>query len=123
MHITLLILFLVTHYIADYTHLSTSWMLVAKRSGTPLYPIFIHAFIHTSLMLAICSFFHLGNQILAELFLLQLLSHFTIDVLKGKMNIWFSKVANPANKVHWYIFGLDQLLHQLVIVLMWYLTL
>ena len=51
---TLIILF-ACHWLADYTHLSTAWMLNAKRLGKPLLPIFAHALVHASLMfLAIC---------------------------------------------------------------------
>lgn len=122
MYISLLVLLFVVHYFADYSHLSTSWMLSAKRIGYPLYPIFIHAFIHASLMLAVASLYQLGNVVMLQMFLLQLLSHFVIDVLKGRMNVWYPEVANPGNKVHWYIFGFDQLLHHLVIIGMWYLA-
>lgn len=115
---TLFLLLLVCHYICDYSHLSTDTMLSAKRVGYPLYPIFLHAFIHAAFMLVVLSFFHLGNIVLLSLFLLQLCTHFTIDVLKGRMNVWYPVVSSPVNRSHWYIFGLDQLLHHVVIVLM-----
>lgn len=53
--------------------------------------------------------------------IIQVTSHFAIDVLKGKLNVWLPSVGSPANKSHWYIFGADQLAHQLVIVLMVYI--
>jgi len=117
----LLICLLICHYLCDYTHLSTSWMLNAKRTGKPLYPIFTHAAVHASFMHIVVSFYssycnHLTNTQLFACLILQLSSHFVIDVLKGRMNTWVPVVASPANKSHWYIFGLDQLLHQLVIV-------
>ncbi len=40
----------ICHFLADYTHLSTNWMLNAKRLGKPLHPILIHAMVHTLLM-------------------------------------------------------------------------
>lgn len=118
----LLILLFVCHYLADYTHLSTPDMLAAKRVGYPYYPIFTHAAIHASLMHTVIAFYGVSNIVLLSCSLLQLSSHFIIDVLKGKMNVWFPSVANPANKEHWYIFGLDQLLHHCVIVAMWYIA-
>ena len=46
----------------------------------------------------------------------QLITHFLIDVWKGRMNGWFPALQSPANKWHWIIFGFDQLLHALVII-------
>jgi len=51
------------------------------------------------------------------IFFFQLFTHFCIDVLKGKLNVWFPSLSNPANKGHWYVFGADQLAHQIVIIL------
>ena len=114
----LLILFF-CHLLADYTHLSTSWMLNAKRLGTPLFPILIHALVHATLMLlALNLIFKItGNQLML-LFFIQIITHFFIDVLKGKLNVWFKELQSPANKWHWIVFGTDQYLHASVIILM-----
>ena len=119
------------HFLADYTHLSTNWMLSAKRIGKPHFPIFCHALIHASLMSVVVSYyaysikgidvFAFKYDIVDTLFLIQLISHFCIDVLKSKMNVWFPALANPANKFHWWLFGADQFLHASVIILMTYL--
>jgi len=45
-----------------------------------------------------------------------LITHFLIDVWKGRMNGWFTTLQSPANKWHWTVFGFDQLLHALVII-------
>lgn len=114
--VTLLLLLNICHWLADYTWLSTSWMLNAKRYGKPLVPILAHAAVHSVLM-AICVGFYTNNFKLSLLaFSIQLVSHFVIDVWKGKMNVWFPIVQSPANKLHWVLFGLDQLLHQIVII-------
>jgi len=114
---TLLILLFVCHYLADYTWLSTSWMLDAKRLGITKFPIFVHAFVHASLMLLVL-LFYVEDLKLAVLFSFQLLTHFVIDVSKGQMNALFPSLQSPANKLHWVVFGLDQLLHAIVIILM-----
>ncbi len=106
------------HFLADYTHLSASWMLNAKRLGTPLYPIFTHAFVHACLMLIFLSLIGFSGIKLATVFALQLSTHFIIDVWKGKMNVWFPSLQSPANKWHWVVFGFDQFLHISVIALM-----
>lgn len=119
MNTTILIALFFCHFLADYTHLSTAWMLNAKRLGKPLYPIFTHAFIHASLMLVLLSLaFGLGGLKLASLFGFQLITHFLIDVWKGRMNGWFPALQSPANKWHWIVFGFDQFLHAVVIILM-----
>ena len=118
MNTYLLISLFICHWLADYTHLSTAWMLNAKRLGTPLFPIWIHAFIHAHLMAVVLYFFIGINALWAALVIFQWVSHFLIDVWKGKMNAWFPSLQSPANKWHWVIFGLDQLLHAIVIILM-----
>jgi hypothetical protein len=107
------------HFLADFTPLSNSWMLKAKQKGERLFPIFIHALVHAILMV-IFLFLMLKFDLykLVILFNIQLFTHFFIDVLKGKMNIWFPLLQSSDNKWHWMIFGLDQYLHALVIISM-----
>jgi Protein of unknown function (DUF3307) len=104
------------HYFANYTHLSTPYMLNAKKIGTPLLPIFLHAAVHAVLMALITACFGFSFSIVCKVFLIELITHFIIDVLKGKMNVWFPKLQNPTYKGHWYIFGADQLAHSLVLI-------
>lgn len=111
-----LVLLNICHWIADYTWLSTPWMLAAKRIGRPLLPIFCHAFIHAILMGVVLIILSTENIIF--LFLIQVISHFIIDIFKGKINVWFPRVSSPTNVIHWTVFGGDQFLHQLVIIFM-----
>ncbi len=46
----ILFMLMVCHYLADFTVLSTGWMLKAKQFGKPLYPILAHASVHALLM-------------------------------------------------------------------------
>ncbi|MDZ4664070.1 MAG: DUF3307 domain-containing protein [Bacteroidota bacterium] len=104
------------HWAADFTHLSTDWMLNAKRYGKPLYPIFIHALVHALLFFAVVwMLYDIDKAILAGGF--QLITHFLIDLIKGKLSFWFRKLEDPSNKYHWWVFGADQFMHHLVIVL------
>jgi len=113
----LLVLFF-CHLLADYTHLSTAWMLNAKRLGKPLFPIFAHAMMHSVLMgIALC-IMGIDSETMAKLMLFQLITHFAIDVWKGRMNGWFTALQSPANKWHWIVFGTDQYFHAVVIILM-----
>lgn len=115
--IKLLFLLMFCHWLADFTHLSTPWMLKAKQIGKPLFPIFIHACIHGALMCIVLLFFASLNVVVV-LTVFQIITHFCIDILKGKLNVWFPALADPKEPFHWYVFGLDQMAHQAVIVLM-----
>lgn len=116
MQTKILICLFICHWLADYTWLSTSWMLNAKRFGKPLLPIFTHAMVHTVLMwLCLSLFFGFTKTVMSAVFF-QLVTHFLIDVWKGRMNGWFPALQSPANKWHWIVFGFDQLLHALVII-------
>lgn len=107
----------VCHFLGDFTWLSTPWMLSAKAKGEPLLPIFVHATVHAVLMTIFVKIY-LGDIatpiLLMNVFILQSVSHFLIDTLKGKINVWFPSVQSQTNKWHWVVFGFDQFLHQLV---------
>lgn len=118
--ILLLILLNIAHFLGDYTHLSTKKMLEAKRIGSPLMLIAFHSAVH-AVLFAIILVFYTEGLIFGICIWVEFISHFAIDVLKGKLNVWFPSLSNPANKFHWYIFGLDQLAHQLIIILIVYL--
>lgn len=96
-------------------------MLAAKRVGSPIAPILDHALVHGFLMMVVATItvFVMGVNplfILATLGI-QASTHCFIDILKGKSNVWLPSLTNPANPFHWWIFGLDQLAHILVIIL------
>jgi hypothetical protein len=131
MQTQILIGLFIYHFLADYTALSTNWMLGAKKLGRPLLPIFAHALVHSVLMstfLEVYFYFKLENynlfefsiSIVDKLYGFQLVTHFLIDVWKGRMNGWFPELQSPANKWHWVVFGYDQLLHAIVIIIMSY---
>lgn len=114
MQTKILIGLFICHWLADYTHLSTVWMLNAKKFGKPILPILTHAMVHTLLMGIFLGCLGVSNAIL--LMVVQLITHFLIDVWKGRMNGWFPALQSPTNKWHWVVFGFDQLLHAIVII-------
>ena len=119
MNTTILLLLFGCHWLADYTHLSTAWMLNAKRLGKPLFPIFCHALTHGLLMWLPLYFISMADIKDINLFIaFQVATHFLIDVWKGRMNGWFTALQSPTNKWHWIVFGLDQYFHAIVIILM-----
>ena len=80
-------------------------------------PIFHHSLIHTILVMVILVFYvaDLRQIIIGSTIIL--VSHFLIDVWKGRMNTWFPSLQNPVKKFHWWIFGLDQALQRLALPL------
>lgn len=125
--VILLLLLNVCHFLGDYPPLSVPF-LKAKSIGSPLLPILAHAGIHAILMGITMTILGYGNcftgfDIVGKLMFFQLSTHFLIDILKGKMNVWFPSLRNQENKLHWFVFGADQLLHEVVIILMAYIVL
>jgi hypothetical protein len=116
--LALLVLLMICHWAGDFTHLSNKWMLEAKSKGSPLLPIAAHASVHGALMFIVLQLSSADLKKIVGVCLFQVVTHFAIDVWKGKMNIWYPQVANPAVKFHWYLFGFDQLLHGVVIIVM-----
>lgn len=115
------VLLLLCHWLGDYTHLSTKDMLAAKRLGKPLVPIWIHACVHGLLSFYVLL---LAGSVASAAYGCMIIwfSHFLIDVLKGRMNGWFPTLQNPANVYHWWVFGIDQTLHVLVIFFIYNLS-
>jgi hypothetical protein len=113
--LVLIFLLMLCHLIGDFSPLSTSWMLKAKSTGRPLIPILLHASVHGSLMIVVLLFF-VDVKTAFFLMLFEILTHFAIDVWKGRMNVWFPKLHDQTYYLHWTIFGIDQLLHQTVIL-------
>lgn len=127
--IVLLILLNIGHFLGDYTHLSTGKMLKAK--GKPIGPIALHGLVHGLLCFSICLLYatiliklnmpYPSFSIVLFCFIIMFLTHTAIDILKGRLNLFYPKLSNPKNVFHWYVFGLDQLLHQIVIILIAYI--
>ncbi len=107
---------MVCHWMADFTHLSTPYMLVAKSKGSPSLPVFLHACTHGFLMMFVLYFFTPTLRSLIFLTGFEIGTHFLLDTIKGKLNVWFPKLKEPTNPFHWYIFGADQFFHQAVII-------
>ncbi|SKA29889.1 Protein of unknown function [Chitinophaga eiseniae] len=110
-----LMLLFVAHFLGDYTHLSRPFMLKAKATGSPVLPIALHGAVHGVLMGFITLWFY-GTLPALAVFAFQAVTHMIIDILKGRLNVWFPSLRNAANIYHWYVFGFDQLLHATVIV-------
>ena len=115
--LSLLLALLFCHFLADFTPLSTPWMLQAKLVGRPWWPIMAHAAVHGLLMGLVLLFFTNPFQALL-LAIFQTLAHFLTDLPKGRLSAAFTMFREPGQKAYWGLFGADQLCHQVAIVAM-----
>lgn len=112
----LLVVLFACHWVGDFTHASRPWMLKAKQFGTPQLPIAAHALVHAALMgLAVLAFLKPQHALVA--FVVQFVTHFVIDLLKGRVSAWVPSVRDPKGYPYWYVFGADQFAHAIVIIL------
>ncbi len=113
----LLAFLLIGHFLGDFTPLSTASMLHAKAVGAPPGPILAHAAVHSGLVaLAVVLIAGAGLGLVALASALELVSHFAIDLGRGRLMRRFPALGDPANSSFWTILGLDQLAHGLVLI-------
>ena len=115
----LLTALLVCHYLADYCFTSPT-MIRAKADGCNPWPILLHAGIHAGLVGLCLLVWGVSWNLLLMLALIELVSHFLIDTTKGRLTARYSILTNMQKKPYWMLYGFDQLLHLLVIVIIWY---
>ncbi|MBQ9215138.1 MAG: DUF3307 domain-containing protein [Prevotella sp.] len=114
----LLIALLVSHYLADYC-LTRPMMIRAKADGKNVWPILLHASIHAVLMGLCLLVWGAQWTTLVWLMGVELVTHFAIDLTKARLSFHFPQLADAKQKSYWMLYGLDQLLHQLVVVYIW----
>ena len=102
------------HFLGDYTPLN-KWFIKAKQYGTPVWLVAGHGVINGSLY-GITIWLLIDFKMALLGFIIETASHTIIDVLKGRVNKWFPIVEDNANQIHWIVMGLDQFLHQMVLV-------
>lgn len=117
----LLIALLVCHYLADFC-LTMPVMIRAKADGRRLWPIALHASVHAVLMGVCLCVYGVGWKWLLALTAIELVSHFVIDVSKARISSRYPYLSDSRRKPYWMLYGLDQLLHQLVVVVIWQLA-
>jgi len=118
-NIIILILLFGGHFLADFTPLSSMWMLKAKRYGKPLFPIFCHGLMHGIFTFIILLFSECRIMEILMLTGVMTISHFVIDVWKGRLTAAYSKFQNTQNKSYWWLMGFDQYLHAIVIIIIY----
>ena len=117
----LLVALLVCHYLADFC-LTMPVMIRAKADGKNLPPIVLHAAIHAVLMGLCLLVYGTGWQMLLVLMMIELVSHSVLDISKAKISNRFPYWSDNRHKAYWILYGFDQLLHQMVVILIWQLA-
>ena len=112
---------LICHYLADFC-LTWPKLVVAKADGKNLWPIALHSSVHAVLIGLCLVAFGVEWKLLLLLALLELVSHFIIDTSKARLSARFPYLSDIRGKPYWMLFGCDQLLHQFVIVIIWFLS-
>lgn len=114
----LLITLCFCHYLADFCLTSPS-MIKAKADGLNLWPILLHASVH-ALLIGLCLLlWGIIWDLLLLLMSVELISHFLIDTGKGRLTSYYPLLADQQKKPYWMLYGFDQLLHLLIIVIIW----
>ena len=116
--IVLLLALLAGHYLADYC-LTLPIMIRAKTDGRNLWPIALHAGIHATLVAVVLIVWGTTLERIVILLGTELITHFLIDLSKAKLSFRYPLLADMCQKPYWMVYGLDQLLHQIVIIFIW----
>lgn len=117
----LLVALLVCHYLADFC-LTMPMIIRAKADGRALWPIALHATIHAVLIGLCLLVYGTVLQLLLVLMITELISHFIIDISKTQISIRFPYWSGNRHKPYWLLYGFDQLLHQMVVIVIWALA-
>ena len=120
--VLLLVGLIICHYLADFC-LTWPALIRSKADGRNVWPILLHAVLHAVLMGACLLVFGVNVELSLWLMLLEVVTHFVIDFGKAAVSVKVPLLADVKQKAYWVLFGLDQLLHQLVVVVIWYMAL
>lgn len=104
----LLIKLFLAHLLGDFVFQPTRWIAAKEQHKLKAWQLYIHVLIHGVLLTALVWD---RNFVLPGILIV--VSHFAIDVLKLKLQ-------KPSSKRIWFL--IDQCLHAVVIVLIWYWT-
>jgi hypothetical protein len=92
-------------------------MQAAKGAGNPLTPILAHAMVHATLVLiAVWAIAATSWSLVVAAAGIELGTHFAIDAFRARLGVRLPAVRDPSRRTHWYVFGVDQLLHGLVLL-------
>lgn len=117
----LLIVLLVCHYLADFC-LTWSRLILSKADGRNVWPIAQHATVHALLMGCCLLVSGISMFQLLLMVVFEWVTHFLIDTAKARLSVAIPLLSDPRQKPYWMLYGFDQLLHQVVVVAIWYMS-
>lgn len=112
---------LICHYLGDFCFTSPG-MIKAKADGRRPWPILLHSCIHAALVGVCLICWRVPLKTVLMMMLLEVVSHFLIDLGKGLISGRSSILSDPKQKSYWMLYGFDQLLHLSVLLLICYLS-
>ena len=108
---------LFSHFLGDFTPLSTARMQEAKANGGPMGPILAHAAVHGLLVAAVvAAIARPAAAAVAGLAVYELTTHFVLDAGRARLSVSVPAFRDPARRPFWTLLGLDQFAHAVVLV-------
>lgn len=121
-YMLVLVSLFICHYLADFC-LTWPGLIQSKADGRNAWPIMQHAAVHALLMGVCLLMCGIGPWLSLLMMAFEWATHFLIDTAKARLSAVFPMLSDARHKTYWMLYGIDQLLHQLVIVLIWYFVL
>ncbi len=112
----LLSLLLVAHAIGDFSPLSTAAMRAAKSGNGPVALIGAHAGVHALLVVVACVLARAPWDLVLAAAGIELATHFAIDDVRMLAGRRYPVIQDPTRDPFWYVLGVDQLAHGVVLM-------
>lgn len=107
---------LVAHFLGDFTPLATRQMQEAKSGSRPPGPIAAHAAVHAALVLGAAALVRSSWSLLLAAAAVEFVTHAAIDFARMRIAVERPAFGDPGRAPFWYVLGVDQLGHGLVLV-------
>lgn len=102
---------LISHLLLDYGYALSGSMLLAKSKGSPYSPILLHSALQATGVALVLLAFGVNPTIILIAFHFELITHFLIDLGKGKVQGKYPELQDSKNPLYWHLFQVDQFLH------------
>lgn len=109
---TLLIIFQLKHFLADYP-LQTPYMLGKFKSDWSFFwPLYSHAWVHGTLSLLIAFTYTHDITFSIRIYMIDMVIHFLVDRMKAGPK-YLGRFKDMYEKKFWWCLGFDQMIHHL----------